>query len=149
MKILLNSYNGITKSSEVLMVMEFHKLNSKRTDFKGTGIAVIIKDQYEDEDEPFYNLISIDDRNVWGSTSELYDNAKYIYDTLPQYPKGVALTFQFTKYREIELTDDIKLLINAYNIIKEMDVKEGQDFQIWESMNKGEFKKWKKENNGK
>lgn len=143
MHVLERNYSdGTFNQHEVIMALAFHKLDYKRKDTKGIGIAVVIRD-YDGE----YEILSIDDRNSFGSASECGDKAEYIYDTLPEYPRGTALTMGFTKYRMISDTEsgDIQKLVDAYNVLQEMSQAEYTNFEEWPAMNKTEFSGWKKQ----
>ncbi len=120
---------------QILMALAFRKLDKNRSDFKGIGIAVIIQD-YEGN----YEIITIDDRNCYGSSDETTKNAEYIYRTLPQYPENIALTMNFTKYRIIDMDENIQILVNAYNLNQELRQTENTNFKVWDSMNKTEYK---------
>jgi hypothetical protein len=141
--ILEKNSDGTFNQHKVLISLVFHKLNNKRKDIKGAGIAVIIKD-YDGE----YELISIDDRGCFGTAHEFGCDAEYIYNTILEYPEDIALTFGFTKYRIIEETDDgdLQKLVDAYNTIERLTQIENEHFTEWESMNKTQFKEWKSRN---
>ncbi len=145
MYILNIDFYGDLKEYKIIMILEFHALNKHRADRIGTGIAVIIQYESYDKKGMIYELISIDDRNVFVSAHE-FDGVEYVFNTIPKYPEGVALTFKFTKYKEIEINKEIECLINAYNIIQKMNKADQNKFEIWDSMNEGEFKKWKRDN---
>ena len=136
MKVMANG-----KMEEVLMVLKFRKLDIARCDKRGYGIAVITSTDYCGERE--YDLIAIEDRTVMDSASEFGDDAQYIYETLPLYPYGVALTHQFTKYLDIGMSDDIETLINAYNLTQ-LGMHGSYEDEPWGSMNKTQFKKFLK-----
>ena len=125
---------------QILMALCYHKLDSKRVDKEGIGIAVVI--QYYDGE---YGIITVDGRACSDKVYEYGDNAKYIYETISKYPEDVALTHGFTKYRQTDINEYLQTLVDAYNLIQEMDEAVSTYFEIWDSMNKTEFNKWLKQ----
>lgn len=141
MLILDYDYNQYRlKNQQILMYLEYRKLNAKRKEMVGKGFAVIFKDY-----EGMYAMQSIEDRGVMGIGEEHdEDKIQYIYDTLPTYPEGYALTMGFTKYRRIDLNAELGSIINTYNIHRKNVHEELCDQEDWNSMNKTEFKKFLK-----
>ena len=145
MKVTVINY-GRTEENEdkflhlnVLMVLSFKKLNKNRGEKPGIGYAVIT--YYPDDKE--YEIIPIEDRNCFDTVYETPETAQFIYENIDKLPENTAFTIGFTKYKKIEMDEDIRTMLKAYNLVEEK--KEDPEIEInWDSMNKTEFKKYLK-----
>ncbi len=148
MNILTDIYKNETRETKqvkVLMVLEFHKLDKNKQDRIGRGFAVVVRyfEQYsaEEKEEEIYNIITVSDFNHAGGASENSGNSKFIFDNINSLPKETSLQLGFTKYRKISMDENIKKLIQSYNVIKLEKDKNSYPPIIWKAINKTEFNK--------